>query len=32
MILNNQPVTTREAAEIVDCVVMPLISVEKIAK
>lgn len=26
MILNNQPVTAVEAAEIVDCVVMPLIS------
>jgi AcrR family transcriptional regulator len=26
MILNNQPVTAQEAAEIVDCVVMPLIS------
>jgi len=26
MILNNQPVTEREAAEIVDCLVMPLIS------
>ena len=27
MILNNQPVTEREAAEIVDLVVMPLISI-----